>query len=131
MFGWTLSKGTSRTVLLTKRYAIKFPALYSWEFFLRGLIDNMEELKWATYSREYTNTAHLCPTLFGNMFGFYNVMCRVDPVVDVDKFWEDYHDVLDEIKISKMVAVSFMESDAKPNNFGYLNGVLVKVDYAS
>jgi hypothetical protein len=126
-----IAKGVSRIVILTKKHAIKIPNFASWEQFLWGLMGNLSEWKWAGYSRTHTREAHICPTLWRIPGGFLNVMVRADAVIDTDKFWMDYNAMLDEVSISKSIAVDFLKSDAKPHNFGYLDGVLVKIDYAS
>lgn len=113
-------RGITRTVILTRRWAIKLPNMrYGWEHFLRGLLANMQE-------REFGRTGWpgFCPVTFSLPGGWLVVMPRVRMMTpgeferfDADMFCErgDY----------------VIPAEAKWDSFGYLNGRIVAIDYGS
>lgn len=114
-------KGCTRTVILVGRYAVKIPTFSSWELFLKGLFNNIQEGKYVDL-----NTPDLAKVLYCNTLGFICVMEKVRPVRNRGLFW---------VELSKLVSDSHLPSefilyDAKPENFGYdHNNRLVKLDY--
>ena len=116
-----LKYGTTRVVFLTKRYAIKFPALVEWRLFLLGLLGNIHERKWSILQR-YCDK--LCPVVYANRYGLVLIMLRAKPLSREQYFDIDFND--------------FQKGDGfilpienKQDSFGYLNGRIVAVDYGS
>lgn len=116
-----IRSGSTRTVLLTKKYAFKFPTFHSWESFLKGLTGNLQERKWKGVTDDY----HLCPLLYSNRFGLLNIMPRCTPIKNRGLYIIE----LTRICIMSPAAEEFYRRDAKPNNFGILHGRMVKLDY--
>ena len=113
-----LHKGTTRYCILTSKYAIKIPSLYSWELFLTGLLCNMQEVQWNTLD------PLLCPVLFKLPLGFLLVMPKVR--------------ILEERLSNSEFSVLISRKDIllpienKRNSFGYLStGELVAIDYGT
>lgn len=113
-----ITNGITRTVLLTKNYAIKFPRLRShgegfrgllWQI-CRGILANQSELEWSNYSDE------LCPVLY-SMAGIINVYPRVR-VATSEEFCKNY---------KKMKFKT--PSDKKSSNFGWYKNKFVWIDY--
>ena len=83
---WTvIRRGITRTVLLTRRYAIKIPALRTngdgfsgllWSL-ARGVLANQAELAWKEY--EPWQDA-LCPIVWSSWGGLVVVMPRCEPL---------------------------------------------------
>lgn len=107
-------RGMNRWVILTRRYAFKFPALYSWRAFLYGLLNNMNERDWCQASKPLA-----CPVLWGLPGGFLIVMPRCEALSE-----EDFEGLpLEAYRRAGLVV------EAKPDSFGKLNGLVVAVDY--
>jgi hypothetical protein len=114
------SKGVTRLVLLVGKYAIKFPNFtYSHLHFLNGCYDNWSE-------RQYCKTYKKCKdidfiqkvslTLFCFWFGLLSIQKRVEVLTrDLTEIEKEYF--------------KEQSTDTHRQNFGYLNGVLVCVDY--
>lgn len=109
-------RGITRTVLLTKRHAIKFPSLrggsrgpraFLWSL-TSGIQANLSEWEWS-------GMPGTCPVKF-SAWGLVNVYPRCEPVADGTEV--DY----DSIGFN-------YATDRKPDNVGYLDGRLVWVDY--
>lgn len=122
-----IRRGSSRTVLLTKRYAFKFPTFTSWKLFLYGLLANMQE---KTFSG--MQIPELAPVLFALPGGFLVVM----PRVDVKSFEADDRFVyLDMFKAARAksehrdILTNIVEQ--KVDSVGMWNGKVVAVDYGS
>lgn len=108
---WIL-KGTMRRVFVFKNIAIKIP------LDTKGYLANINEIhNWYKY-KQYKE--HLCPIIFYDLLGFIVVMKRVQPVYDLDKY-----------DISFMHYSIPVFNDIKRNNFGLLDGKLVKIDYSN
>ena len=115
-------RGSYRNVLLTKKYAIKFPVFSSFEDFLRGILCNINEVKYSEINFKY-----LCPVLKSYLASIIIVM----PIVNVDgsketleRFWEDILEVpYSEQEMYKNIV------EYKIDSIGYLNGRVVAVDY--
>jgi len=122
MFGLRIRKGSYRNVLLTKKYAIKFPIFSSWENFLRGILCNINEVKYSTI-----NCQHLCPVLCSYLGSFVIVMPRVK--VDCseqtrNKFWSEIEkQPYSEREVYKNIV------EWKTDSVGYLGEQIVAVDY--
>lgn len=105
--------GITRTVFILKNVVVKVPNVrYGWRLFLRGLLSNIDE------NRAWKNTKSelLCPVLFCSWGGWFLIMQKVEWVFKNDL---DY---------SRWTNGGF-GTDNKPDNFGFLNGKIVKIDY--
>lgn len=106
-----ITHGTTRTVILIGKYAIKIPrftAPYAWSI-TRGIQANISE-------REWSGSPGTCPVLY-SLIGLINIYPRCQPVT-----WDMTDDEYDDIGL-------LGPADRKPNNIGLLNGKLVWVDY--
>lgn len=103
--------GITRIVVITKNYAIKFPRLnYGWKKFIEGMCCNMSESEcWAA-----TKSEHLCPVVY-SWAGFFLVMKRVEILKENDEI--------------PKVHLEGDGTDHKPDNYGWLDGKIVCVDY--
>ncbi|PDT86527.1 hypothetical protein [Sinorhizobium sp. BJ1] len=111
--------GTTRLVILTRRYAFKLPSIKSWRLFLMGLLGNIQERQFGTIGWD-----GLCPVLFSIPGGWLVVMPRCRAItanqwdnLDFNKFVdrEDY----------------VLPVECKQDSFGWLNGKVVAYDYGS
>ncbi|QBO61594.1 hypothetical protein G17_00098 [Escherichia phage vB_EcoM_G17] len=116
-------KGATRTVILIGEYAIKIPTFKSWKLFLTGMIANLNERSWMQYSNR--SDSSICPTLWSSCTGLVTVQKRCKPVQHRGLFWVE----LCALALNSELSTDFFYSDAKPENFGYLGGKLVKLDY--
>jgi len=114
-------KGSSRTVVLVGKYAIKIPRMNTWETFLRGLLSNYQEVRFSKLKYPY-----LCPILFYLPGGFMTIMPRCDIL-------ETRHMSRQQLLLllkSEERAGRCMPVEPKHDSFGLLpNGRLVAVDY--
>lgn len=111
-----IRSGITRIAWLIGPYAIKVPNVrYGWGNFLRGLLSNMQEARFSPMS----DTFHLAPVLFSLRGGWLNVQRRCAPLSDEQWVllegeggrWKDF------------------ECDFKRDNFGFLKGRVVLLDY--
>lgn len=117
-----LAYGTTRTVILIGRYAIKFPAMTEWRLFLLGLLANMQE---RNFSR--CGWPELCPVLFSVSGGWLVVMRRARALTDDE--WlamsePDLHAFINKPEYC-------IPAEIKCDSFGWLDGKLVAVDYGN
>lgn len=117
------AKGVTRSVLLIRGYALKFPRCSSFKSFVQGLLANMDESLWKNSPDDW----NLCPLVYSNRYGLLNIMVRCRPV---------RHRGLFRVEAARLIALTplskeWFASDLKPNNFGYLGSKLVKLDYAN
>lgn len=114
-----LRTGSTRAVLLTNKYAIKFPigVLCTDNTFygrmhgiLRGWLANRTEYKWSSYG-EFT---FLCPIKYSFLFSFVVVMPRVDPIPR-DEFYN--------------ISPFNFSYEHKLDSYGLFNNKVVVVDY--
>lgn len=117
--------GVTRTVILTKRYAIKLPCLvYGWKFFLYGFLANMQERAWAG------SDERLCPIRYADPLGFFVVMPRCEPLTDTEfirEVAEDWPRIIDDETDQHFVRE--LPVEMKTCSFGRLYGKIVAVDY--
>lgn len=107
-------KGVTRLVFIFKDFVVKIPNFTcQWNHFLSGLIGNMEEFK----TWKYNKSELLCPILWASWGGWILIMKRVEVCT-----YED------EIDYTPWVTAGF-GGDDKPDNYGYLDNKLVKIDY--
>lgn len=112
--------GTTRTVFLIGKSAIKVPSFVEWRLFLLGLLANMQERKFWT-----TKDARLCPVRFGVPGGWFIVMSRARPltrdewyVFDVERFRDTGEGMV-------------VPSESKMDSYGILDNRIVAVDYGN
>lgn len=111
--------GISRTVFLTRRYAIKVPcARYTWEYWLRGLLANLQE---RTLARSHL--PGLCPVLFADPFGFIVVMPRAEPLPFA--LTNASYELLVDRGDYRIPA------EKKSDSWGILHGHVVAIDYGN
>lgn len=111
--------GISRTVILTRRYAIKVPSLRGgcgsgprgrlWSF-AHGILANLSE-------REWSDTPDVCPVLWC-LLGLVNIYPRCEPLPEP----------CGEIDYDAIGIVG-PAGDKKPDNLGLLDGRIVWIDY--
>lgn len=120
-----IKSGGTRWVILTRRYAIKFPIPTTWKRFVQGMLSNLTEGQWKDYQNKF-----LCPIKYSNRFGLIVVMQRAKPVNHDGLFWVELERLYAQSSNEPgAIARDFFEYDAYPKNFGYINGQLVKIDY--
>lgn len=119
--------GVTRTVILTKRWALKIPCLvYGWKYFLYGFLANMQEVDWSG------SDERLCPVRFALPGGLLVVMPRCTPLTDdefiaeVSERWARMLDKETELPLPYHVELPV---EIKTCSFGRLNGKIVAVDY--
>lgn len=108
-------RGITREVVLTRRWAFKFPSLRSWKLFLTGLLANLQERDWW----RSTHDKRLCPVVAWLPGGFLVVMPRAERL-EPDEYLFLQEEEFDGLPL-----------DAKPSNFGTYQGRTVLIDYGS
>jgi hypothetical protein len=117
-----IEKGTTRTVFLTKSYALKIPRFWheygghKWKMFLRGILANLDEKYWWSYSYRRNQ---LCPVIFTFPLGLMIVMKRAE-TLSISEY--------DKAKLEK--DFNGLPLDNKISNFGKFENRIVLVDYA-
>ncbi len=111
--------GTTRSVLLIGRYAVKVPSIKEWRLFLLGLLANMQEV---SFSR--CGWPELCPVVFSIHGGLLVVMLRAEPITRDEFFALD-------VEIWRDRGEYVIPVEDKLDSFGQLNGSIVAVDYGS
>jgi len=125
--------GCTRVVFHLEGVVIKVPNYrYKWHHFLSGLLANMTERdtwKWAINpNNESGKPELLCPVIWASWGGWILIMRRADVMAHEIEMSEI--DPFPPNRYQTWVEAGF-DSDNKPDNFGYLNGKLVKVDYGA
>lgn len=112
-----ICRGVTRTVILTRHWAIKVPSLRAYNNGPRGVLWSVTRGIQANLSEaEWSGTPGTCPVRW-TLAGLVNIYPRCTPV-DHDPTVEEYE------------ATGFLgPTDQKPGNVGYLNGLLVWIDY--
>lgn len=126
---WT---GATRTVILTRRWAIKIPGAWAhrpglwWRTILLGMLGNMQEAS-------FTMLRHpkLCPVWFALPGGFALVMRRARSVSIAE-----YLDMLKDGRADAFFAPDpgdgfMVPAERKFDSLGWLDGRLVAIDYGS
>ena len=120
-----LAWGSTRIVVLTRRWAIKLPRPTEWRLFLHGLLANMQERQWSSL-----HDPRLCPVKWSLPGGWLVVMPRAEPISD--DAWavmnpEAWCGEREEDEMPYCIPV-----EAKRDSFGRLpNGRIVAVDYGT
>ncbi len=117
MNGWSVRRGITRTVVLTRRWAIKLPSLRAHGLGPRGVLWSLTRGIQANLSEaEWSGTPGTCPVRW-TLFGVINVYPRCGEVRALPSEQE-------------LADIGFLGPiDRKPPNLGYLNGKLVWIDY--
>jgi hypothetical protein len=116
--------GATRRVFVFKNFVIKIPNTQEYRLFLHGLLANLQEKLWSSIDRPDLAKVKFCDKL-----GLFLIMERakvigndVSPDLLIPMLEEKYKD--DDMK-------EFMLSDAKNSNWGYVKGILKKIDYGN
>jgi len=131
-----IKKGSSRLVLVLAHVVIKVPnPLYSWRHFITGLLANMTERDvycWNTGNYDQGAGCLLCPVLWGSWGGWVLIMQRADIATHIlecaEQDYDDEYESKRGDRYKPWIDAGF-GGDDKPDNYGYLNGRLVKTDY--
>lgn len=119
------NKGMTRTVILTEKYALKFPVFNrGLVIFLYGLLANLEEKDWCRTS--VPNEPGLPDVLWVSPLGLLSVQKRLSPVRHRGLFWVELQHLISTSSLHR----DFWLYDAKPENFCYRGTQLVKIDVA-
>ncbi len=111
--------GASRHVLLTRRYAFKFPNFrWGWRPFLNGLLANLQEREFGA-----TKWPELCPITFSIPGGWLVVMRRAEMLTDDE--WATF----DAKKFCEGNDDYCVPAEYKRDSFGKLDGRIVAVDF--
>jgi len=108
-----LARGASRDVLLTGRWALKFPSLRSWKGFVMGLLANMQEREWSGYHKR------LLPLSFSLPGGWLNVMPQV----------ETRDEPLSKEEFRRLFKRARLPVENKADSLGVFYGEIVAIDY--
>ena len=118
-----IRNGSTRTVFLTRNYAVKIPTLLFTGLWNRGRIANLHERRLSGIHKD------LCPVVWGDPFGLILVMPKVGEISSsID--WLDMRQSF-EFRYKNDPMCDFLLRDFKPSNWGVLNGRLVKIDYGN
>jgi hypothetical protein len=114
-----IKTGRRRTVILTKKFAIKIPCIHrDFKSFLKGMIANIDE------SNEFLNGSdRLCPILISGFLGLFVVMPRC-VVLTQDEFQKLGYD-----SFVRVDARTYLPVRPRAKNFGWLNGKIVAINY--
>lgn len=122
-------RGITRTVIITRRYAIKIPSFRTygdgfagmlWSV-CRGILANQSEAMWWKHSPPDTP---LCPVLRSWLGCLINVYPRCRPFeVSAERELEMHNREWFPVEMDPQA------SDNKPENYGWLNGRVVLLDY--
>lgn len=109
-------RGANRFVILTRRFAFKFPNVPGgWFQACWGMIDNMQE-------RRAQGQQGICPVLWSLPGGLLNVMPRAEELTPAEWLAFDYE---------AHVRRGAYSAERKPDSFGWLNGEIVAIDYGN
>lgn len=117
-------KGCTRIVIIIGKLAIKFPRITTYKLFLHGLLANLEESIWNR--KNMPQEVGLPDVLFVAPFGLFSIQRKVRKVNHIGLFWVE----LERLIVTSEIDSGWWLNDCKPQNFGYLNGQLVKIDVA-
>lgn len=128
-----LHRGITRTVLVTRQYAIKFPSLRTygggftgllWSI-CRGILANQSEAEWYRHASPEMKR-DLCPVVCSWLGGVVNVYPRCDPFLVPYGVQMRMH----RREFFPCPMLFPQVSDNKPENYGWLPGAgIVVLDY--
>lgn len=134
--------GVTRLVFIFDKKVIKIPNfLNGWACFICGLLANMREGSAWEYNSGENMTEHvdkLCPVLWRSWGGWILVMRKAD-TEGYKKWFEDMCNDPSKTDDEKIAFIEHMYDpwieagfggDDKPENYGFLDGRVVKIDYA-
>jgi hypothetical protein len=116
MKSYYFTSGITRLVLVLPTVVIKFPNFRNkYQHFLMGLVANIEEKQtWQT--SKILKTSHLlAPVLWASWGGWFLIMKRAETIPVA---------VYDDTEHRR-----YYQGDDKPENYGIIDGKLVKIDY--
>ena len=119
--------GVTRTVILTRRWAIKLPSLvYGWKMFLCGFLANMQEIAWSGHDDR------LCPVKYALPGGLLIIMPRCQRLSDdefINEVLPDWGQQVDKDTGLPLPDSVELPVEMKSCSFGRLNGKIVALDY--
>jgi len=110
-----IKKGSSRMVIIGKKYAYKIPYVGKWKNFLWGLLANMQEVEFNSMKHPKLARIHFYIPL-----GFLVVMKKAEPLKKFNKKEMEEFISLDDWSLPV---------ELKKDSFGYIDGNLVAIDY--
>lgn len=110
-------------MIVLKHVVIKLPTLRSYPLFLQGILANLQERLWSGH-HELLARVHFCDPL-----GLFLVMERARPLYEGSLIGLERE--LRKRYADGDIDIEFLVADLKNDNFGYVNGRLVKIDYGS
>ncbi len=131
------TRGITRTVFVFKTFVVKIPKIrYGYRNFLRALLSNIDEGNiWNNlkYTPEIDRYGLFCPVIWHTKTGFILIMKRAD----VERHCEEMVSLLEMEESRREALQKYYKKwidqgyggDDKPDNYGYINNKLVKVDY--
>ena len=114
------NNGSSRCVILIGKFAIKIARMTSIKEYKAGVIDNKAE----AYTAKNIDK-NIIPKVYFSFFGILVIHERANNIKNRGIFIID----LCEACLKYKEYSDFLMIDAKPENFGMIQGRLVKVDY--
>lgn len=125
-------RGITRTVLVFKRYAVKMPSLRPYGDGLagllwsisRGILANQGEAEWWRHA-ELSQREMLCPVLHSWLGGIVNIYPRCEPYV----VGMETQEAMFRREFLPLPDLAPQPGDTKADNYGWLNGKLVVLDY--
>lgn len=112
--------GTTRTVILINKIAVKTPRLCKWTSFLWGLLANLQERKWS--SMRHPKLARI---YWSDCIGFIVIMERADSVLGGNDAAPEIVDFFN------MCEKDGLPVDGYAHNIGVFNGEWKLIDYGS
>jgi hypothetical protein len=112
-------------VIIVKKWALKVPTINSgWQYFLCGLLANMQEQWLSKITRSGPDAHKLCHVVFRIPLGFLIVMRKAAKLTDEEfAAWRDNYDTF--IRYEN----GFLPIEPKRSSFGWLDGRVGAVDY--
>ena len=121
----SVKSGATRRVLKFTNFVVKLPSVRSYRLFLNGLLANLQEREFSKIGRN-----DLAKVFFCDVLGLFLVMERAEDVNYLGFTWEEVKDFVKR-KYADDEMGEFMLSDNKAENWGYVKGILKKIDYGS
>jgi len=117
--------GSTRRVFVFRNFVIKIPNTQEYKLFLNGILSNLQEKLFSKMNR-----LDLAKVKYCDRFGLILIMEKAKEFDYNNLNWLEFKNALEE-KYKNDDMKEFMLSDAKPTNWGIINGELVKIDYGS
>src|SRR5438128_322796 len=121
-----IQSGMTRTVIIIYKWALKFPVMnHGWQYFLCGLLGNMQEQWLSKITRFSRDSNKLCHVLFRVPLGFLIVMRKANILTEEEfaRWKNNNYDTF--VKYER----GSLPVEAKPSSFGWLDGKVVAIDY--